>query len=106
MGGNSTIGLILYMAFFFALMYFLIIRPQKKKSKQLTDLRNSVRAGDTVTTIGGVVGKVAKVKEDELVLEVGSAKTKLHFKKWAISTIDKANPSAVEVDFTEDSDEE
>ena len=104
--GNSAVGLILYMAFFFALMYFLIIRPQKKKSKQAADLRNSVRTGDYVTTIGGIVGKVTKVKEEEFTLEVGSAKTKLQFKKWAISTVDKASNSAVEVEFEDASDEE
>jgi len=94
--GNSTIGLILYMGFFFGLMYFLIIRPQKKKTKQMTELRNSVHAGDNVVTIGGVVGKVLNVKEDEFVLEVGAARTKLTFKKWAISTIEKSNNAVIE----------
>ncbi|HAS74815.1 MAG TPA: preprotein translocase subunit YajC [Clostridiales bacterium UBA8960] len=98
---NSTVGLILYMGFFFGLMYFLIIRPQKKKTKQLTDLRNSVRSGDEVVTIGGVVGKVLNVKDDEFTLEVGAAKTKLKFKKWAISSIEKANSTAVEVESIE-----
>lgn len=98
---NSTVGLVLYMGFFFGLMYFLIIRPQKKKTKQLTDLRNSVRSGDEVVTIGGVVGKVLSVKDDEFTLEVGSAKTKLKFKKWAISSIEKSNGSAVEVEAIE-----
>lgn len=67
---NSTVGLIAYMGFFFVLMYFLIIRPQKKKTKQLNDLRGSVKAGDTLVTIGGIVGTVVKVKEDEFVIEV------------------------------------
>lgn len=101
--GNSTIGLILYMGFFFGLMYFLIIRPQKKKTKQMTELRNSVQSGDSVVTIGGIVGKVLNVKEDEIVLEVGAARTKLTFKKWAISTIDKAGKVAIEsVDFEDE----
>lgn len=94
---NSTSGLILYMGFFFALMYFLIIRPQKKKTKVMADLRNSVRAGDEIVTIGGIVGKVLNVKDDEFTLEVGAARTKLTFKKWAISTIEKASAEEVEV---------
>lgn len=98
---NSTAGLILYMGFFFGLMYFLIIRPQKKKTKQLTDLRNSVRAGDEVITIGGIVGKVLNVKDDEFTLEVGAAKTKLKFKKWAISSIEKSTGNSVEVEAIE-----
>lgn len=88
--GDGTIGLILYMGFFFGLMYFLIIRPQKKKTKQLTELRSSVRVGDEIATIGGIIGRVVKVREDDFTIEVGSAKTKLTFKKWAISTIEKA----------------
>lgn len=95
---NSTVGLILYMGFFFGLMYFLIIRPQKKKTKQLNDLRGSVKAGDQVVTIGGLVGKVINVKEDDFTIEVGAARTKLTFKKWAISTIEKASADAIEVD--------
>jgi len=98
---NSTIGLVLYMGFFFGLMYFLIIRPQKKKTKQMSELRNSVQAGDEVVTIGGVVGRVLNVKEDDVIIEVGAARTKLTFKKWAISTIDKSSNRMIE---TEDVD--
>jgi preprotein translocase subunit YajC len=98
---NSTIGLVLYMGFFFGLMYFLIIRPQKKKTKQMTELRNSVQSGDEVVTIGGVVGRVLNVKEDEVVIEVGAARTKLTFKKWAISTIDKGGNKMIETEEVE-----
>ncbi|MCD4711935.1 MAG: preprotein translocase subunit YajC [Clostridiales bacterium] len=92
---ESTLGLILYMGFFFGLMYFLLVRPQKKKTKQLNELRSNIRSGDVVVTIGGIVGKVMSVKEDEFVLEVGAAKTKLTFKKWAISAIEKASAEEV-----------
>ena len=98
---NSTVGLILYMGFFFGLMYFLIIRPQKKKTKQLNDLRGSVKAGDQVVTIGGLVGNVINVKEDDFTIEVGAARTKLTSKKWAISTIEKSSSAAVEVETIE-----
>lgn len=93
---ENTMGLILYMAFFFGLMYFLLVRPQKKKTKQMTELRNSVKSGDTVVTIGGIVGKVLNSKEDEFVLEVGSNKTKLTFKKWAISAIEKQSDAPID----------
>lgn len=93
---ESTFGLILYMGFFFALMYFLLVRPQKKKTKQLNELRSSVRSGDTVITIGGIVGKVLNVKEDDFVLEVGAARTKLTFKKWAISAVEKSETEVVD----------
>ena len=56
------------------LMYFLLIRPQKKREKQTTEMRNSVRVGDEVVTIGGICGKIVKTKDDTLVIEVGADK--------------------------------
>ena len=85
------------MAFFFGLMYFLIIRPQNKKNKQLADLRTNLKKGDVVVTIGGIVGKIITIKDDDIVIETGASKTKLTFKKWAVSSIDFSEESAVEV---------
>lgn len=68
----------------FVIMYFLIIRPQNKKEKQATAMRNSIEVGDGVTTIGGIVGRVASIKEDTFVLETGSDRVKMRFKRWAI----------------------
>lgn len=97
----GTLGVVAYIAFFFGLMYFLMIRPQNKKNKQLQELRNSLRSGDEVVTIGGIVGKILNVKDEEVVLEVGASKTKLTFKKWAISTVEKS-VEAVEVKEVEE----
>lgn len=96
---QSSLGMIIYMLAFFGLMYFLIIRPQKKKNQQLSSMRDGVKVGDVVVTIGGVVGTVRTLKEDEFVLEVGAARTKLTFKKWAISTIE--TPAVTEVEYEE-----
>ncbi len=73
----------------FAVFYFLLIRPQKKKDKQLKEMRESLAVGDKVTTIGGIIGEVASVKEDEVVLSVGPNKNKVPFEKWAIATVNK-----------------
>jgi len=89
---QGTLNLVLYMAFFFGLMYFLIIRPQNKKNKQLNDLRANLKSGDKVVTIGGMTGKVRSVKEDDVIIEIGPTKTKLTFKKWAISAIENSAP--------------
>ena len=70
-------------------MYFLIIRPQNKKEKQATAMRNSIEVGDGVTTIGGIVGRVASIKEDTFVLETGSDRVKMRFKRWAIQEVEK-----------------
>ena len=71
------------------LMYFMIIRPQKKKDKKMEEMRSSIEIGDTVTTIGGIVGLVVAIKEDTIVLETGTDRSKIRFKRWAISEVNK-----------------
>ena len=70
------------------LMYFLLIRPQKKREKQTAIMRNSVRVGDEVVTIGGIRGKIVKTKDDTLVIEVGADKVKFEIMRWAISKVE------------------
>lgn len=71
----------------FVVMYFLMIRPQKKRQKEEQKMRNSLRVGDELTTIGGIKGRVLSVKEDTFVLETGNDRTKMQFEKWAIQTV-------------------
>ncbi len=70
-------------------LWFILIRPQKKKDQKVQQMRNSLQPGDEVITIGGIVGKILSVKDDSLVIYCGSDKTKLEFKKWAISEVTK-----------------
>lgn len=67
-----------------AIFYFLLIRPQQKKDKKIKEMRSNLLVGDNVVTIGGIVGKIIKLKEDDITIEVGSDKTKFDIKKWAI----------------------
>lgn len=70
--------------------YFLLIAPQRKKEKKIREMRAALKEGDQVITIGGIMGKLISVKEDIVVVEVGSDKVKLKFAKWAIgSVVDK-----------------
>ena len=85
----QTMISIAYMVALFAIFYFLFIRPQKKKEKQLESLRSSLEVGQTVTTIGGMLATVAKVEDDVVVLEVGPNRNKMSFKKWAIASVEK-----------------
>ncbi len=71
----------------FVVMYFLMIRPQKKRQKEEQQMRNNLRIGDELTTIGGIKGRVLSVKEDSFVLETGNDRTKMQFEKWAIQTV-------------------
>ncbi len=69
------------------LLYFVLIRPQKKKQQKLTGMRDELKTGDKVTTIGGLAGIVKSVKEDDVALDVGSDQV-LKFKKWAIGQVE------------------
>lgn len=88
-GMNPTIMIVFYVAIFAAL-YFFLIRPSSKRKKEEAKMRNSLEIGDDVTTIGGIMGKVVAIKEDEdaIIIETGSDRVKMKFKKWCISTVD------------------
>lgn len=89
MGGADGISMLIMLAVVFVLMYFISIRPQRKKEKQLQEMRNSIEVGDGVTTIGGIIGRVVQVKDDTILMETGSDRTKVRFKTWAISEVEK-----------------
>lgn len=70
-------------------IYFFIFRPNKKKKKAEEEMKNSLEVGDEITTIGGIMGRVISIKDDDsLVIETASDRSRLKIKRWAISTID------------------
>lgn len=73
----------------FAIMYFLMIRPENKRKKKAEEMRNSLSIGDEITTIGGMTGKIVQVTEDTITFETGEDRVRLQVKKWAISTTAK-----------------
>lgn len=88
--GGSTMMIIMVVVMF-ALMYFTTIRPQKKQQQKEQEIRESTQIGDEITTIGGICGKVVAVKDDTIVIETGSDRVKIKFKKYAIQTNHTAN---------------
>lgn len=68
-------------------MYLFLFRPQQKRKKQEEELRNSVKIGDEITTIGGIVGRVINIKNDSDSLVIESGSEKIRIKKWAIATV-------------------
>ena len=68
-----------------ALMYFMLIRPENKRKKKEEEMRAALKAGDAITTIGGVKGVVVDVKEDRFVLETGADRVRIEFAKFALS---------------------
>lgn len=82
LGGSTIIMLVVMIAIF----YFMMIRPENKRKKEAEAMRSSLRVGDKITTIGGIVGKVVDVKEDKFVIESGADQVRVEFAKWALST--------------------
>ena len=92
MGGSTIIMLVVMVAIF----YFMLIRPENKRKKEAENMRSSVKVGDKVTTIGGIMGKVVHVSDDKFVLETGADQVRIEFGKWALSTNDTAAERAKE----------
>ena len=69
-----------------AVMYFILIRPENKKKKAAEEMRNSLKVGDTITTIGGIVGTICAVKDKTIVMETGADRVRIEFTKWAVSS--------------------
>lgn len=88
---QSSMPMIIMMVALFAAMYFFTIRPQKKQQKMEQEIRENTQIGDEITTIGGICGKVVSVKDDSIVIETGSDRVKIKFKKYAIQTNHTAN---------------
>lgn len=102
-------GGIIMMVVLFALMYFMMIRPQKKKDKEIKAMRDSLATGDEVITIGGIHGKIVKVNDEIVVLEMPHAKQRIEFSKWAIGNVvkkGKEKAAAVEEVETKSEDED
>lgn len=86
-GGNvSMFPSILMIVVMIAVMYFLLIRPEKKKKKAADEMRNSLKVGDEITTIGGVKGTICAVKETTVVIETGADRVRIEFTKDAIGS--------------------
>ena len=74
-----------------ALFYFLMIRPESKKKKKLQEMRDNLAVGDTITTIGGIIGKIVNISNDYITIETSEDRVRVQFAKWAVSTVGKAS---------------
>ena len=92
-GMGSTMVMLVAM---FAILYFMMIRPENKRKKEAEQMRSSVKTGDKITTIGGIVGTVVHVKDDKIVIETSADQVRMELAKWAISTNDTADAAAKE----------
>lgn len=90
-GGNFSLMMV-YLVFLFGFMYFTVIRPQRKRQKAIQQLQSSVSVGDSVTTTGGIYGKVVDIVNDIVILELGTNKSvRVPFQKNAIMGVEEPN---------------
>lgn len=78
------------------IFYFMIIRPENKRKKEAEMMRNNLKTGDKITTIGGITGVVVNVKDNHFVIESGADQVRIELAKWALATNDSANERAAE----------
>lgn len=92
----GIMGTVLIYGGLLAVMWFFLIRPQKKKQDQIKQMRSSLGVGDEVVTIGGIVGKIKSIKEDFIHLEVIKGSNNLVVTKWAIGEVLKSKAKKAE----------
>lgn len=93
----SILTTILPFALLIVVFYFLLIRPQRKRDKEIQKMRNSIQVGDEVVTAGGIVGLVVSIKEDTIVIETGGDRSKIRIKRWAIQTNETIHDESADV---------
>ena len=84
-GGSVFFTLVLPLIIMFALLYFVAIKPQKKREREMKEMQESLQVGDEIVTGGGIVGIVVRTGEDTVVIETGGERHKLRIKTWAIT---------------------
>ena len=93
---NETTYSLLMMVLVFAVMYFILIRPENKRKKQAEEMRSNLSLGDEIVTIGGMTGKIVQITEETVTFETGEDRVRIQIKKWAIQTNDRAEAKAKE----------
>ncbi len=78
--------MIIMLVVFVAIFYFMVIRPENKRKKEAEQMRSALKVGDSITTIGGIIGTVVNIKDDKFVIETGADQVRIELAKWALST--------------------
>ncbi len=81
----ETLSPVILLVVMFAFMYFAMIRPENKRKKQADEMRNNLKKGDQITTIGGIIGKIVMVNEETIVIETSDDRVRMELNKWAVS---------------------
>ena len=92
--GGSNLSFIIMMVALIAVFYFFMIRPENKRKKEAEAMRNALKVGDNITTIGGIIGDVVSVKDDSIVIETSADRVRMELTKWSISSNETAAKAA------------
>ena len=95
--GMGMVGAIVWMVVLFGIMYFLMLRPQKKEQKRLQAMLNDMEVGDSIVTTGGFYGVVIDMTDEDVIVEFGNNKNcRIPMRREAIAQIEKASDGAAE----------
>ena len=86
---SSLIGMLLSIGAMIAVFYFFIIRPERKKSKKVKEMLDSLKVGDRICTIGGIYGTITGIREDTIELAVGKQDFPMVVARWAIRNVEE-----------------
>ena len=98
-------GSIIMIVAMIAIMYFLMIRPENKRKKEAQNMRNNLKKGDIITTIGGIVGKIVMVNKDTIVIETSDDRVRMELTKWSVSTVGVQSNEVAETKEKKDAEE-
>lgn len=103
-------GTVIWLVVMIAIFYFMLIRPENKRKKQTKAMLDALKVGDSVTTIGGIIGKVLKVKDDKVCIEIGDRTSKhpMTIKREAVASVVPCKKAKKEkdIDLIEETPEE
>ena len=100
-GGGGMMSIILMVVLFIGVFYFFGIRPQKKQEREHQNMRDSLAVGDEITTTGGIIGKVVRIREETVTIMTGKEGTTLRILKTSIRSIDVKADAPAETETEE-----
>lgn len=85
-GGLGMMASFLPLVLILVVFYFMLIRPQNKKTKQEASMRSNLQIGDEIVTFGGIIGIIVSIKDDTMVIETGTERSKIRILRKAVET--------------------
>ncbi len=91
---GGGISMFIMLAVMVAVFYFFMIRPENKRKKEAQAMRDALKVGDNITTIGGIIGNIVSVKDESIVIETSADRVRMELAKFSVSTNNTAEKEA------------